>query len=63
MSDTDKHLQVHVKRFLIETSIEAKIIKIQERKKKIVGGALGGRDSDGKSKQDLSEDLRAIFED
>lgn len=37
-------------------------MSIQERKKRIVGSALAKGD-DGKSKSDLAEDLRAIFED
>lgn len=51
---------VFVKRFLIENSIEGQILKIQERKKKVIGGALGKGD---KSKQDMESDLRQIFED
>lgn len=53
---------VHVKRFLVTSSIEDKIVKIQERKKRIVGGALKGTKKD-KSATGLEEDLAAIFAD
>lgn len=54
---------VFVKRFLINSSIEEKIILIQERKQKIVGGALKGSKKEGKSQKGLEEDLMAIFAD
>lgn len=54
---------VFVKRFLVNNSIEQKIILIQERKKRIVGGALKGSTKDGKSGKALQDDLAAIFAD
>lgn len=53
---------VFVKRFLINSSIEDKIVRIQERKKRIVGGALKGTKKD-KNGTGLEEDLAAIFAD
>lgn len=52
---------VFVKRFLVDNSIEGKIIRIQERKKRIVSGALGKEEEGGK--KSVTDDLRDIFED
>lgn len=53
--------EVFVERFLIKASIDEKMIALQERKTKIINGALGK--NDGKSQKQLSEDLALIFAD
>ncbi|BGP39099.1 DNA helicase rad5 [Rhodotorula kratochvilovae] len=53
--------EVYVTRFLIKRSIDDKMIALQERKTKVIQGALGG-DKD-KDKKQLAEDLAMIFAD
>lgn len=49
-------------RYLIDSSIENKMIALQRKKRKVVDGALGiGQDS--KSKSQLADDLAEIFAD
>lgn len=48
--------------FLIDKSIDDKMIALQERKTKIINGALGNGNKD-KSKKQLAEDLALIFAD
>ncbi|KAK4055576.1 DNA helicase rad5 [Microbotryomycetes sp. JL201] len=52
---------VYVTRFLIEHTIDNKMIALQERKTRLINGALGG--GDGKSEKQLAEDLALIFAD
>ncbi|GAA5986669.1 hypothetical protein JCM10908_003851 [Rhodotorula pacifica] len=53
--------EVYVTRFLIKHSIDDKMIALQERKTKVIQGALGG--SKDKDKKQLAEDLAMIFAD
>ncbi|GAA5863251.1 hypothetical protein JCM1840_002523 [Sporobolomyces johnsonii] len=53
--------EVFVTRFLINQTIDDKMIALQERKTKVIQGALGGKT--GKDKKQLAEDLAMIFED
>ncbi|KAK4057901.1 DNA helicase rad5 [Microbotryomycetes sp. JL221] len=53
--------EVHVTRFLIDSTIENRIVALQERKTRMINGALGkGND---KSDKQLAEDLALIFAD
>ncbi|KPV77426.1 uncharacterized protein RHOBADRAFT_51281 [Rhodotorula graminis WP1] len=52
--------EVYVTRFLIKRSIDDKMIALQERKTKVIQGALGGNKD--KDKKQLAEDLALIFE-
>ncbi|GAA5920015.1 hypothetical protein JCM1841_000379 [Sporobolomyces salmonicolor] len=53
--------EVFVTRFLINQTIDDKMIALQERKTRVIQGALGGKA--GKDKKQLAEDLAMIFED
>ncbi|GAA6046444.1 hypothetical protein JCM3770_004927 [Rhodotorula araucariae] len=53
--------EVYVTRFLINRSIDDKMIALQERKTKVIQGALGGNKD--KDKKQLAEDLAMIFAD
>ncbi|KAM0788905.1 hypothetical protein ACM66B_002987 [Microbotryomycetes sp. NB124-2] len=53
---------VYVTRFLIEHTIDNKMIALQERKTRLINGALGRGDK-GKSEKQLAEDLALIFAD
>ncbi|KAL8292853.1 hypothetical protein RQP46_000547 [Phenoliferia psychrophenolica] len=53
--------EVFVTRFLIEKSIDDKMVALQKRKTAVVMSALGGKD--GKSSKQLAEDLAEIFRD
>ncbi|GJN89752.1 hypothetical protein Rhopal_002741-T1 [Rhodotorula paludigena] len=53
--------EVWVTRFLVNRSIDDKMIALQERKTKVIQGALGGNKD--KSKKQLAEDLALIFAD
>ncbi|TNY22091.1 SNF2 family N-terminal domain-containing protein [Rhodotorula diobovata] len=53
--------EVFVTRFLVKRSIDDKMIALQERKTKVIQGALGGNKD--KDKKQLAEDLAMIFED
>ncbi|GAA5855673.1 hypothetical protein JCM8547_001639 [Rhodosporidiobolus lusitaniae] len=53
--------EVHVTRFLVSSSIDDKMVGIQERKTKVIQGALG-KDKD-KDRKQLAEDLALIFAD
>ena len=39
-----QHRPIHVKRLIIENSIEAKIIQLQQKKENMIGAALGDDD-------------------
>ncbi|GAA6012072.1 hypothetical protein JCM10207_005118 [Rhodosporidiobolus poonsookiae] len=54
---------VYVTRFLISPSIDDKMIALQERKTKVIQGALGGAANKDKSRKQLAEDLAMIFAD
>ncbi|BGP15266.1 DNA helicase rad5 [Rhodosporidiobolus nylandii] len=53
--------EVFMTRFLVSPSIDDKMIALQERKTKVIQGALGGNKD--KSKKQLAEDLAMIFAD
>ncbi|GAA5841303.1 hypothetical protein JCM9279_000609 [Rhodotorula babjevae] len=53
--------EVYVTRFLVKRSIDDKMIALQERKTKVIQGALGGNKD--KDKKQLADDLALIFED
>ncbi|GAA5955129.1 hypothetical protein JCM3765_003203 [Sporobolomyces pararoseus] len=53
--------QVLVTRFLVSKTIDDKMIALQERKTRVIQGALGGKT--GKDKKQLAEDLALIFAD
>ncbi|GAA6004576.1 hypothetical protein JCM11491_002156 [Sporobolomyces phaffii] len=53
--------QVYVTRFLVNKTIDDKMIALQERKTRVIQGALGGKT--GKDKKQLAEDLALIFAD
>ncbi|BGP07126.1 DNA helicase rad5 [Rhodotorula toruloides] len=53
--------QVYVTRFLVNHSIDDKMIALQERKTKVIQGALG--QNKDKNKKQLAEDLAMIFAD
>ncbi|GAA5974575.1 hypothetical protein JCM5350_001200 [Sporobolomyces pararoseus] len=53
--------EVHVTRFLVKKTIDDKMIALQERKTRVIQGALGGKT--GKDKKQLAEDLALIFAD
>ncbi|GAA6061262.1 hypothetical protein JCM10212_000703 [Sporobolomyces blumeae] len=53
--------EVFVTRFLVNKTIDDKMIALQERKTRVIQGALGG--NSGKDKKQLAEDLAMIFAD
>ncbi|KAI5480346.1 hypothetical protein MNV49_000921 [Pseudohyphozyma bogoriensis] len=52
---------VYVTRFLISPSIDDKMIKLQERKTKVINASLGGKKGEGKG--ELAENFEEIFKD
>lgn len=50
---------VRVKHFVVQNTVEDRILELQKKKSALVKGALGGNDEE--SKQMRIEDLRALF--
>lgn len=53
--------EVFITRFIVTPSIDDKMVKIQERKSRMINGALGAQS--GKDQKQLKEDLESIFAD
>ncbi|ORY91570.1 SNF2 family N-terminal domain-domain-containing protein [Leucosporidium creatinivorum] len=54
--------EVYVTRFLVDKSIDDKMIALQERKTRVINGALG-KGGEDKNRKQLAEDLALIFAD
>ena len=53
--------EVRVKRFLMQHTVEDRILHLQSKKMAMVQGALGGRDEKDNARQMRVEDLKFMF--